>query len=342
MSMLRRWPQGVFMASASFRCSVAGIPAAFICALVWTGVTSGSVAMAGAAAAYDVFGSARARHQRPTIASHVARKSKKRYRNSPRSARNMAPQGPDPSAGQRDDRPASTSFRDPRSATPLSLRPQERGDSQDHQPVDAASGHEVRQTRVRTYRTMCVRLCDGYYFPISFSVTRQNFVRDARACDSRCSGQARLFVYRNPGGELDAMEDLQGRPYRQLPTAFLYRATHVPSCKCQPDPWEEAAQDRHRVYALADASRKGDAHAAKQLHALQAKLQPTRGAVANSSKTAQVDSAPDIIGRTPSLDERATRVMHLGGPPKSRAKVSKSVTSFAASDWRNKIFRDGH
>ena len=31
-----------------------------------------------------------------------------------------------------------------------------------------------------TYRTMCVRLCDGYYFPISFTTTRE---RSRKGCE---------------------------------------------------------------------------------------------------------------------------------------------------------------
>ena len=36
-----------------------------------------------------------------------------------------------------------------------------------------------------TYRTLCVRLCDGYYFPVSFSTLPNHFQRDCGACASR-------------------------------------------------------------------------------------------------------------------------------------------------------------
>jgi hypothetical protein len=104
-----------------------------------------------------------------------------------------------------------------------------------------------RRSRGGTYRTLCVRLCDGYYFPINFSVTRDRLALDAQACESRCGSQGRLFVHRNPGGSTEDMVDLSGRPYSRLPTAFLYRTKYVPSCTCQPQPWEAASQDRHRV-----------------------------------------------------------------------------------------------
>ena len=113
-----------------------------------------------------------------------------------------------------------------------------------------------------TYRTVCVRMCDGYYFPISFSVTPDRFERDRQSCENSCGAEGRLFVYRNPGGEPDDMQDLQGRPYRQLRTAFLYRTEYVADCKCKAHPWEQQAADQHRLYALAAAKRKGDKEAA--------------------------------------------------------------------------------
>ncbi len=123
-----------------------------------------------------------------------------------------------------------------------------------------------------TYRTLCVRMCDGYYFPVSFAVTQDRLEHDSQICASRCGGQARLFIHANPGGTVEDMEDLAGRPYRQLRIAFLYRTEYVPSCTCQPHPWEAAARDRHRTYALAAAMRKGSRNTAKELQALQAKV----------------------------------------------------------------------
>ena len=134
---------------------------------------------------------------------------------------------------------------------------------------------EQRPRYGATFRSVCVRLCDGYYFPVSFSVTSDRLERDAKVCASRCGNQGRLFVQNNPGGSAEAMVDLAGRPYRQLKTAFLYRTEYVASCTCQPQPWEAASQDRHRGYALAQAASKGNREATKELVALQSKMQQT-------------------------------------------------------------------
>lgn len=88
------------------------------------------------------------------------------------------------------------------------------------------------RSRARTYRTLCVRTCDGFYFPISFRVPRSRLDRDASACEQRCSGNARLFYYRNPGQKVSSAIDMEGMRYADLENAFRYRKELVRGCGC--------------------------------------------------------------------------------------------------------------
>lgn len=92
------------------------------------------------------------------------------------------------------------------------------------------------------YRTLCVRTCDGYYYPVSYSTTRASFARDDKQCRSSCAVPARLFVYRNPGADVQNMVDLKGKPYSQMENAFRYRKEYVKDCRCTPEPWSKAAK----------------------------------------------------------------------------------------------------
>lgn len=86
-----------------------------------------------------------------------------------------------------------------------------------------------------TYRTLCVRSCDGYYFPISFSTTQDRLPEDARACEAMCPGtEAKLFFHDNPGGGPENMTALDGQAYTSLATAFRYRTALSDSCTCRP------------------------------------------------------------------------------------------------------------
>jgi hypothetical protein len=110
-------------------------------------------------------------------------------------------------------------------------------------------GGDRRKSNSGTFRTLCVRLCDGFYFPVSDSTRRERFSGDAKQCEQRCPARSRLFVHRNPGEDGENMVDLQGRPYRNLPTALLYQTKYVADCTCHGNPWDEAALARHRTYA---------------------------------------------------------------------------------------------
>ncbi|MGB7287506.1 MAG: DUF2865 domain-containing protein, partial [Salaquimonas sp.] len=55
-----------------------------------------------------------------------------------------------------------------------------------------------------TYRTLCVRTCDGYYFPISFSTTQKRFEEDAGQCQQMCPGaETALFYHPMPNGDAE-------------------------------------------------------------------------------------------------------------------------------------------
>ena len=84
-----------------------------------------------------------------------------------------------------------------------------------------------------TYRTVCVRLCDGYYFPVSFSTMQSQFPKDAQVCSSKCAAPAELFYYQNPGGEIEQATSVAGQPYSKLPNAFRHRKEVVQGCSCR-------------------------------------------------------------------------------------------------------------
>lgn len=85
-----------------------------------------------------------------------------------------------------------------------------------------------------TYRTMCVRSCDGYFFPISYATVPARFGDDERTCKQLCpASEAQLFVHRNPGEEIDQAVSISGQPYTAHPNAFKYRQAFTPACSCR-------------------------------------------------------------------------------------------------------------
>jgi hypothetical protein len=94
-----------------------------------------------------------------------------------------------------------------------------------------------------TYRTICVRTCDGYYFPISFATSPERFREDEQTCQRMCpAAEVSLYTYHNPGEEVTQAVSLNGRLYTELPTAFQYRQAYSRTCSCRRpgESWAEA------------------------------------------------------------------------------------------------------
>jgi hypothetical protein len=85
-----------------------------------------------------------------------------------------------------------------------------------------------------TYRTVCVRSCDGAYFPISFATVPARFPDDERTCKALCpAAEASLYAYRNPGEDMNQAVSISGQPYSTSPNAFRFRQEFNPSCSCK-------------------------------------------------------------------------------------------------------------
>ena len=95
-------------------------------------------------------------------------------------------------------------------------------------------GNQFGNLPFATYRTLCVRLCDGYYFPVSFSTLPNHFQRDAEICQSRCAAPAELYYHQNPGGAVEqAISVATQQPYTSLKSAWRYRKEFVQGCSCK-------------------------------------------------------------------------------------------------------------
>jgi hypothetical protein len=149
-----------------------------------------------------------------------------------------------------------------------------------------------------TYRTVCVRTCDGAYFPISFATVPGRFADDERACKAQCPAtEASLYTYRNPGEDMNQAVSVNGAPYTALPNAFHYRTEFNPTCSCRApgQTWAEALKS---IDDKADAAQQGDIivteESAKRMQQRQTGRAPAakKGAAAPDASTAPA-STPD-------------------------------------------------
>lgn len=86
-------------------------------------------------------------------------------------------------------------------------------------------------------RTMCVRTCDGYVFPVGTLHSRSDLAMHQTACSAACPGAETRVYTLAPGQQLEnpsnARSILDGTSYGRMKTAFLFRKAKVASCECQ-------------------------------------------------------------------------------------------------------------
>jgi hypothetical protein len=84
------------------------------------------------------------------------------------------------------------------------------------------------------YRTVCVRRCDGYYFPVSHATDESGFAQDSMACNLMCPGtQMELFSHTTATETPEQMiSTVDGTLYTSLKTAFSHREKFDAKCAC--------------------------------------------------------------------------------------------------------------
>ena len=119
--------------------------------------------------------------------------------------------------------------------------------SSSEEETPQGKGSQFGNLPFATYRTVCVRLCDGFYFPVSFATLPNHFQRDADVCQSRCAAPAELYYHQNPGGAMEqAMSMKNQTPYVGLKVAFRYRKELVQGCSCKEAEYVPPAGDANK------------------------------------------------------------------------------------------------
>ena len=165
------------------------------------------------------------------------------------------------------------------------------------------------------FRTICVRTCDGFYFPISFATTPDRFRDDEQTCQHMCpAAEVSLYTYHNPGEEVSQAVSLNGRLYTELPTAFSYRKAINPACSCRRpgESWAEALKANGTDETVAPGDVIVTEQNAKQLS------QPRIGADGKPIRPAlhgrAPEPAPDSIAEAPGETDPAKRKVRTVGP----------------------------
>src|SRR3990170_1017589 len=160
------------------------------------------------------------------------------------------------------------------------------------------------------YRSVCVRLCDGFFYPISYVTYGARLAQDATQCQSNCAAPAELYVYRNPGQEIEQAVSLNGSAYMDLPVALRFRKEFVNGCSCK--------QAEYNPTEIEAANKRAEADAAAQ--PVKGKGKATAKAPPPPQAPAPQAAAPAATGDQPGLDLDITGSNEPAAPPEAAPK----------------------
>ena len=90
-------------------------------------------------------------------------------------------------------------------------------------------------------RSVCVRLCDGFHFPLGGARGEADLAGQAGMCGQLCPGApTRLFVIPEGSEKIEDALARDGKKYAALPVAFRHLATRDNTCSCR-KPGEETS-----------------------------------------------------------------------------------------------------
>lgn len=170
-----------------------------------------------------------------------------------------------------------------------------------------------------TFRTVCARTCDGYYFPISFATVPGRFADDEHTCKALCpNAEATLYTYRNPGEDINSAVSMTGQPYSQSPNAFKYRQQYDKSCSCKApgQTWSDALKN---IDDRAAAAQQGDIIVTDERSKKMAQppkngKTPAKSAPAATPAAATTPAAPATSGTTGDKPIRSVGPKFLQNP----------------------------
>jgi hypothetical protein len=176
----------------------------------------------------------------------------------------------------------------------------------DERPQEAWRGRGSWRHVGRGGELVCVRTCDGFFFPLSTQPAGGN--TPAELCQASCPN-AETAVYRmRVGGDIEDAVSERGKPYTQLANASRYKKELVSSCGCKGtgQTWAQALRGAETMLA----HRAGDVlvTAAKAAELSRPKV-TAKGAKGKNEAGAAVigDGQPVDIGTTGSVKRRSWR-----------------------------------
>lgn len=188
--------------------------------------------------------------------------------------------------------------------------------------MDDDSPPDDAPRRAGHVRALCVRHCDGGYFPITEDAGSGSIADFDQLCKALCPNTAASLYTAAPSAGIETAVAADGTPYTSLPGAFKFQRTFDAACTCKPphQSWVEALAEAEKLIE----SRKGD--------------------VTVTQTISEAMSRPAAPGAAPATKlPRKTKVGRKAAKPAPEMSVDGGVAPPALSgeDLMQQLRRDG-
>lgn len=183
-------------------------------------------------------------------------------------------------------------------------------------PVDANPG-EARAGS----KAVCVRSCDGSFFPVSYSASSGRLQSLDDMCHALCpNAEVSLFTY-PASGEIEQAVSMTGARYMDSPNALKFRQSFDPSCSCRRrgQSWAEALANAE---AKLGRESKGDIYVTPEKSA-----EMSRPKVDPKAKSAKAVAAAD-----PAAAQNANADPGVDNLSQQAATISREASGIAGGE----------
>ena len=128
----------------------------------------------------------------------------------------------------------------------------------DNRPLDEA---EAPKERLGGRTAVCVRTCDGFFFPVNFEGigARDEY---SQVCQSLCPAADTQVYFMPLGADIERAAARDGTPYTALPAAKKFQTSRDPACVCKPP--QQTWYDATKGFEDLVEARKGDIVVSKE------------------------------------------------------------------------------
>ena len=100
-----------------------------------------------------------------------------------------------------------------------------------------------------TTKAVCVRTCDGGFFPVSYNASPDKADRLTELCHAQCPNTETIVFFNSDGAEIDKATGVDGRPYTTLANAGRFKTKFDATCTCKrpEQSWVDALSNAERL-----------------------------------------------------------------------------------------------